>query len=180
MTKQALIIIDIQNDYFKGGNMELFKPEATLENVLQLEQRFKKDNQPILYIQHINEDSNAGFFIEGTEGVELRNELNPSEKDDIIVKHYPNSFLDTNLQSKLKELDAEQLVICGMMTHMCIDSTTRAAAELGYQPILIEDATATRSLEYSENKVNAEQVQTSFIAALQAFAQVESTNTFLK
>ncbi|UTB80152.1 cysteine hydrolase family protein [Staphylococcus carnosus] len=180
MTKQALIIIDIQNDYFKGGNMELFKPEAALENVLKLEQRFKKDNQPILYIQHINEDSNAGFFIEGTEGVELRKELNPSEKDDIIVKHYPNSFLDTNLQSKLKELDAEQLVICGMMTHMCIDSTTRAAAELGYQPILIEDATATRSLEYSENKVNAEQVQTIFIAALQAFAQVESTNTFLK
>lgn len=67
-----------------------------------------------------------------------------------------------------------------MMTHMCIDSTTRAAAELGYQPILIEDATATRSLEYSENKVDAEQVQTSFIAAFQAFAQVESTNTFLK
>ncbi|RZI02825.1 isochorismatase family protein, partial [Staphylococcus condimenti] len=134
----------------------------------------------IIYIQHINEDPNASFFVKDTEGVELRKELNPSEKDDIIIKHYPNSFLETNLQNKLKELDVEQLVICGMMTHMCVDSTTRAAAELGYQPILIEDATATRSLEYGQNKVDAEQVQTSFIAALQAFAQVESTNTFLK
>ena len=180
MTKQALIIIDIQNDYFKGGNMELFQPESALDNVLKLEERFKKDNKPIIYIQHINEDPNASFFVKDTEGVELRKELNPSEKDDIIIKHYPNSFLETNLQNKLKELDVEQLVICGMMTHMCVDSTTRAAAELGYQPILIEDATATRSLEYGQNKVDAEQVQTSFIAALQAFAQVESTNTFLK
>lgn len=180
MTKQALIIIDIQNDYFKGGNMELFQPESALDNVLKLEERFKKDNQPIIYIQHINEDPNASFFVKDTEGVELRKELNPSEKDDIIIKHYPNSFLETNLQNKLKELDVELLVICGMMTHMCVDSTTRAAAELGYQPILIEDATATRSLEYGQNKVDAEQVQTSFIAALQAFAQVESTNTFLK
>lgn len=132
MTKQALIIIDIQNDYFKGGNMELFQPESALDNVLKLEERFKKDNQPIIYIQHINEDPNASFFVKDTEGVELRKELNPSEKDDIIIKHYPNSFLETNLQNKLKELDVEQLVICGMMTHMCVDSTTRAAAELGF------------------------------------------------
>lgn len=179
MTKQALVIIDIQNDYFEGGNMPLSHPEATLKQALKLEQQFHKDQQPIFYIQHINLNPKAGFFIADTEGVKLRQELNPVANDVIIEKHYPNSFLDTNLKKELDARGVEQLVICGMMTHMCIDSTTRAAAELGYNPILIEDATATRDLEYNNQTVDAKQVQLSFISALQAFAQVESTDSYL-
>lgn len=74
------------------------------------------------------------------------------EQSIIIEKHFPNSFLETELLRTLEKLEIEQLVICGMMTQMCVDSTTRAAKELGFQPVLISDATATKDLIFEEKK----------------------------
>lgn len=103
------------------------------------------------------------------------------KKDALIIeKHFPNSFYQTDLEAKLRELNVEQLVITGMMTHMCVDSTTRAAAELGFQPILIGDATATRDLEVAEKKVAAADVQTAFLAALTSFAEVKPAADYLQ
>lgn len=97
----------------------------------------------------------------------------------VVTKHYPNSFLETNLEELLKAHQIDQLVITGMMTHMCIDSGTRAAKELGYQPILIADATATSDLSYAGKTVKAEDVQIAFLTALSTFANVQNTTDFL-
>ena len=176
--KQALLVIDVQNDYFKNGKMELVGPDQALEKIKQLEQYFSEKNLPIIYVQHINPPQ-ASFFQENTDGVLLHPELNIHDAALIVIKHYPNSFLETNLDELLKAHQIEQLVITGMMTHICIDSGTRAAKERGYQPILIGDATATRDLSYDGKTVKAEDVQTAFLAALTMFANVQNTSDFL-
>ncbi|MCT1926799.1 cysteine hydrolase family protein [Staphylococcus pasteuri] len=177
--KQALIIIDIQNDYFEGGKNPLINPEAATDKAVQLKDAFKEQQLPVIYIQHIDHTEGAPLFEAGTNGIEIHEKFNVQSDDIIIEKQYPNSFLGTTLQDTLKEQGVEQLVITGMMTHMCIDSTTRAAAELGYQPILVEDTTATCDLEYNGETVDAKNVQTAYISALSNFASVTTTSEFL-
>lgn len=98
----------------------------------------------------------------------------------MIEKHYPNSFFQTTLKAELERLNVDKLVISGMMTHMCVDATSRAAAEFAYQPTIIADATATRQLSYSGRTVEAEDVQTACLSAFQMFSQVVSIEDYLK
>ncbi len=177
--KQALLIIDVQKDYFKNGKMELAHPEKALVEINKLEDKFLKLKLPIIYIQHINHKVNATFFTPNTLGVELHERLRISSDSIIIEKHFPNSFKETTLLDVLQMLKIEQVVITGMMTHMCIDSTTRAASELGYKPILISDATSTKNLMYLEGEVPAKQVQLSYLSGLQNFAFLETSREFL-
>jgi len=99
----------------------------------------------------------------------------------VIVKHFPNSFRETNLLDALNSKHITSLVICGMMTHMCVDATTRAAKDFGFDCTLISDACATRNLEIQGNTVNATEVQKSFLAALNYFySEVKTTKDFLE
>jgi nicotinamidase-related amidase len=180
MSRTALLVIDVQNDYFPQGKMELFGAEQALTQINRLEADFIDKNQPIIYIQHIAKQAQASFFEEGTEGAELHAGLQINENPIIIEKHYPNSFFQTSLKQVLDQLKVDQLVISGMMTHMCVDATSRAAAELGYQPIIIAEATATRQLSYADRSVQAEDVQTACLSAFQMFSQVTSIDDYLK
>ncbi|MGX7417348.1 cysteine hydrolase family protein [Carnobacterium gallinarum] len=173
--KQALLVIDVQNDYFTGGRMALIQPEKALKNINRLEHKFQQENCPIVYIQHVNRSESAAFFQANTEGVELHSDLLIREDSLIIEKQFPNSFFKTNLKSTLDKLNVDQLVITGMMTHMCVDSTTRAAKELGFQPIVLTDATATLDLEYNGQFVKADDVKTAFSASFKFFAEVTTT-----
>jgi nicotinamidase-related amidase len=177
--KQALVIIDVQNDYFPKGKMALHEPEKALAAIQKLEAYFNKNKLPIIYIQHIKEGPQADFFGRNTTGAALHSGLAADKHSIIIEKHYPNSFLDTSLQSALTKLAVEQVVITGMMTHMCVDSTTRASAELGFQSILIADATATKTLTFAETSVSAQAVETAFLSALTNFADILTTDEFL-
>ncbi|MGO2963062.1 MAG: cysteine hydrolase family protein [Carnobacterium maltaromaticum] len=178
--KQALLVIDVQNDYFKHGKMELHLPEVALHRINKLEDFFILNNLPIIYIQHIKDQLNADFFERGTKGSLLHEGLKINSSSIIIEKQYPNSFFKTDLKELLDSLNIEQVVITGMMTHMCIDSTTRASRELGYNPILISDATSTRNLDFQGREVIAEDVQFSFLSALENFSQVVTTDHYLK
>lgn len=177
--KQALLIIDVQNDYFEGGAMTLAGPDQALSQINRLETYFVEQSLPVIYIQHINPPE-ATFFRPNTSGVELHAGLKRQAHAIVIPKNKPNSFLNTSLEDTLKTLEIEQLVITGMMTHMCIDSSTRAAAERGYQPILIADATATRDLTFENHTTPADAVQHAFLSALTTFADVQSTAAFLQ
>ncbi|GGC91839.1 cysteine hydrolase family protein [Enterococcus wangshanyuanii] len=177
--KQALLVIDVQNDYFEHGKMALVEPLKALHQVNRLEEHFINKKLPIIYIQHIKEDPNADFFGRGTEGSLLHSDLRVEDRAIIVEKQTPNSFFKTNLLKILESLQIEQVVITGMMTHMCVDSTTRASKELGYDPIVISDATATKDLRYGGKEVSAENVQYAFLAALQNFSQVISTSDYL-
>jgi len=178
--KPTLLLIDIQNDYFPGGKMELVKMDEATGNAQDLLSYFRKNNLPIVFIQHLATKPNASFFIPGTSGAEIHDSIRPLDNETIIIKNFPNSFRNTNLHQHLQDLNSTDLVICGAMSHMCIDTTTRAATDLGYSCTLISDACATRDLVYNDQKVMAADVQIAYIAALNGtFAQVISTSQFL-
>ncbi|MCH3994369.1 MAG: cysteine hydrolase [Prevotella sp.] len=179
--KRALLIVDIQNDYFKGGNMELVHPEAACANAIKIADAFRAKGLPVLYMRHIAQEKDATFFIPGTKGIEIRSEIQPKEGDKVFIKHYPNSFRETGLLPYLKEEGITHLTILGMMTHICIDTTTRAAVDNGFEVELISDACATRDLEYDGKVAKAEDVQTAFMSAINAgFCPVIKTEEFLK
>jgi len=178
--RPTLLIIDIQNDYFDGGKMELVNINEAAGNAKKLLSYFRKNDLPIVFVQHLAIKPNASFFIPGTSGAEIHDLIRPQANETVIIKNFPNSFRNTNLHQYLQTLESTNLVICGAMSHMCIDTTTRAAADLGYTCTLISDACATRDLVFNDKKVLAADVQTAYMAALNGtFAQVISTGQFL-
>ena len=179
--KKALIIIDIQNDYFDGGKFPLVGTLEAAKNAKLLLEDFRKKNLDILHIQHIKEDPKANFFAVNTNGVEINDLVKPLASEKVIVKHYPNSFRETELLDELKNRGISELVICGMMTNMCVDATTRAAADLGFTCTVVADACAAATLEYNGRKVIGEDVHAAFIAALSlSYAEILSTQDYLK
>ena len=163
--KEALLIIDVQNDYFPGGTNELSHPFEAEKRIRELIAESRTRGRPIIYIQHFNPPDDT-FFLEGTFGAEISERIRPHPEDKLIIKRYPNSFLETELDAYLKRLQADTLIICGMMTHMCVDTTVRAAMDYGYQVKLVADACATMDLELNGEMIPAEMVQKAFIAAL--------------
>lgn len=178
--KPTLLLIDIQNDYFPGGNMELAGMNQAADNAQKLLSHFRNNNWPVIFIQHLAVKPNASFFIPGTRGAEIHESVCPLPNETLITKNFPNSFRNTSLLSHLQALNTSDLVICGAMSHMCIDTTTRAAADLGYSCTLISDACSTRDLVFDDQKVKAADVQVAYLAALNGtFAEVVPTLSFL-
>jgi nicotinamidase-related amidase len=175
----ALILIDIQNDYFPGGKGELENPLAAASQARKLLDFFRKQQWPTIHIQHVATRPGATTFLPDTDGVKIHTSIAPFDGETVIVKHFPNSFRATNLLEHLKSLAVDRLVLCGMMTHMCVDATTRAAVDFGYPVLLAADACATRLLIYGETKVPAEFVHAAFLAALKSYGQVLMTEEIL-
>ena len=170
--KTALLVIDIQKDYFPGGKMELVDPLEAGRKAYELLQCFREHNGHHVHIQHIALKPDAPFFVRGTEGSDIHDVTAHFEGEPIVYKHYPNSFRDTNLWEMLKEWGVGRVVITGMMTHMCVDATVRAAADFGFQVWVAEDACATRDLEYDGTLIPAEHVHKAFLAAFKSYGQV--------
>jgi nicotinamidase-related amidase len=178
--KRGLILIDVQNDYFTGGSMELVAMDEAAANCRRLLDAFRDEAAPLFHIQHIATRPGATFFVADTPGCKINNQVQPREDETVVIKHFPSAFRDTELQSLLQQADVEELVICGAMTHMCVDTTTRAAFDLGFRCHVIADACATRDLEFDGRQVKAAAVQDAFMAALgMPFAQISSTEQFL-
>ncbi|MFA4987519.1 MAG: cysteine hydrolase family protein [Candidatus Brocadiia bacterium] len=169
----ALLLVDIQNDYFPGGAMELPGSVMAGARARQLVEAFRRSALPIIHVQHISTRPGATFFLPGTGGVEINECVTPIEGEAVIRKHFPNSFRDTPLLAHLREKQIARLVIAGMMTHMCIDTTTRAAADLGFECWLAHDACACKALSFGGVAIPAESVQAAYMASLNGlFAKV--------
>ena len=108
-----------------------------------------------------------------TPGAEIYPLVIPLPDEIVVQKHHPNSFRETPLLDELRSRRISRLLLCGMMTHMCIDTTVRAAADLGFQCVVAGDATTTKDLTYGSITVPAAHVQAAFLAALSgSFAKV--------
>jgi nicotinamidase-related amidase len=178
--KKGFILIDIQNDYFPGGNMELVGMEQAAANAGLLLKEWRNRALPVFHIQHISKRPGSTFFLPNTSGVEIHKSVTPQPGEAIIEKYFPNAFRDTDLLNILKKSEVDEAVICGAMTHMCVDATTRAAFDLGFRCTVIEDACATRNLEYKGTTVEAGKVQAAFMAALVVpYARVLSAKDFI-
>jgi nicotinamidase-related amidase len=176
----ALILIDIQNDYFPGGRMELFGSIQAASAAARVLAEFRRQSWSVYHVKHISRQAGATFFLPETAGAEIHEAVRPLPNEPVITKHFPNSFRETDLLDRLRAGRNSQLLICGMMSHMCVDSTVRAAFDLGFNCIVTQDACATRELDFNGITVSAPQVHASYMAALGAvFAQVKGVDEIL-
>lgn len=178
--KTGLVLVDIQNDYFSGGKMELVGMDEASAKAGELLAHFRHTDQPTFHIQHVFEGPDAPFFLPDTEGVKINDSVKPFEGDTVIQKHYPNGFRETSLLSEIQKAGVERVVFCGAMSHMCIDASVRAAADAGLTCMLAHDACATRDLEFGEQTIQAAEVHGAFMASLGwAYADVRSAKEIL-
>jgi len=178
--RTALLLIDIQKDYFPGGRMELAGSTEAAGAAARLLTAFRKAMWQVYHVQHISVQPAATFFLPGTVGIEIHTSVTHLPGEPVITKHYPNGFRDTDLLERLKADGITQLLVCGMMTHMCVDATVRAAFDLGFTCTIAQDACATRDLTFNGELIPALQVHGSFLAALGAvYANVRTTDAIL-
>ncbi len=162
MKKEALLLIDIQNVYFTPGPLLLNKPKEAADKAALLLEQFRKEEKLVIHIRH---------HFKALSGIHKR--VKPIAGEKVIQKEYPSSFSRTDLQEFLKANDVTHMVVAGMMSHMCVDTTVRECQNYGYEVTLIEDACTTQNLEFRGKKLPAETVHDVFMASLDGmFAKV--------
>jgi nicotinamidase-related amidase len=160
------VIIDIQNDYFSGGRSELVGADAAAARAAEVIAGFRERGERVVHLQHVWDAPDAEFFAPGTPGVEINPAVAPVGDEPVVQKAFPNGFQHTDLEQRLRGADADQLVLCGMMTSMCVDATVRAAVDLGFECTVVYDACATKDLRFDGRAVAATDVHAAFLAAL--------------
>ena len=172
---RALVIVDIQNDYFPGGAHPLHAPEAAAAAARSTLERFRAAGEHVVHVQHVWDGPEATFMRPDTDGVRINDAVAPLAHEPVIRKDAPNAFLRTGLEAELRGHGIDQLIVCGMMTSMCVDATVRAAADLGFTVTLVHDACAAPALRFGEVEVPAPAVHAAFVAALaEGYAEVVS------
>ena len=172
----ALVLVDIQNDYFPGGNMALEGMDAAAANAARLLAGFRERGLPVFHVRHLSVRPGATFFVPGTPGAEVHASVRPAAGESVVEKNFPNSFRGTGLLEQLRGANADGVVIAGAMSHLCIDATTRAAFDHGFKCTVAENACATRALEFGGRTIPARDVHAAFMAALAVpYARIAST-----
>ncbi len=166
MSRPALLLIDIQNDYFPGGNWEVHEMEAAAIQAADALKAARAAGAPVIHIRHEASNPAVPFFQPGTTGAEVHETVAPAPGEPVILKHRPNAFLGTDLANLLADLAPDRLLIAGAMSQMCIDATTRAAADLGHQVTVLHDACAAKAQSFGGTDVPAPQVHAAIMAAL--------------
>lgn len=167
MSDTALLIIDIQNDYFPGGKFPLVGIDAAAANAAALVAAARENGLVVVHVRHEEASADADFFGRGTPGADINPAVAPAPDEPVIVKHQVNAFLGTDLDQRLRGSGVTRLVVAGAMSHMCVDAGTRAALDLGYAVTVAHDAVATRDLAFAATTVPAAQVHATMMAALE-------------
>ncbi|MFC2995903.1 cysteine hydrolase family protein [Acinetobacter sichuanensis] len=180
MTKQAILVIDLQNEYLPTGKLPLVGIENAAANAAKIIANARENDIQVIHVQHVFAHGEMPVFEPNSNGIEIQKQVAPLDHEVIIVKNYVNSFLQTNLKQVLQENAIEELVIIGAMSHMCIDAAVRAASDFGYKVKVVHDACATLDLEFNGLKVPAAYAHATLMAAFQfAYAAVISTDDYL-
>lgn len=176
----ALIVIDIQGFYFEGGALPLVGSVSAAETAAAIVEGFRALGWPVIHIQHLPKTAaGPGQDIE-PETYRIHDAVAPLPGETVIGKRHANSFRDTSLADVLEKLGVKRLVIIGMQTHMCLEAATRAAADLGYEVTVVDDACATRDLEFGGVTVPAAHVHAATLAAVNGtYARVVDSETLL-
>jgi nicotinamidase-related amidase len=181
MSKHAVIVVDLQNEYLSTGKLPLVGIDSALTNAARVINGARSSGDTVVHVRHEFTDPATPFFAPGTDGVQIHPTVAPAEGEPVVVKNYPNSFLKTELKQLLDDEGIEEVTIVGAMSHMCIDATTRAASDFGYKATVVHDACATRDLEFDGKVVPADQVHTALMSALAfAYAKVVTTDEYLR
>ena len=180
MSKRALIVIDLQNDYFPGGKWTLDKIETAADNAARVIAAARDRGELVVHVRHEFPDADAPFFAAGSAGAEIHPKLQPATGEPVVVKQDINAFQNTDLKALLDREGIEEVVVVGAMSHMCIDAGARAAKDFGYAVTVVHDACATRDLEFQGQVIPAAQTHAAYMSALDfAYATTLSTEQFL-
>src|SRR6201994_2098590 len=164
LADSTLVMIDCQNTYTRGV-MALDGVSDALDEAARLLERARSAGIPIVHIQH---DSGVGspYDIRAEIG-QIVDAVAPQGSEAVIVKQFPDAFVQTELHDRLQGGSAHNLLLTGFMTHMCVNSTARGAFNLGYAPTVVAGATATRALPGpTGDSVPAAVMQTASLAAI--------------
>ena len=151
MESSALLIIDMQVGAAQINHPKFYLMDELIVRLEQVIERARNKELPIFYAQHHNLN---GFPSYGSKEWQLIPEIGPKYQDIIIHKSSPDVFLNTNLHEKLQERKVERLIIAGIQTADCIDTTCRRAFSLGYKVTLIKDGHTT----FDSQHLKAEQI----------------------
>lgn len=180
MSNTALIMIDIQNDYFEDGRWPVEHMATVAQNAARVLAYARRADHTIIHIRHESLAPDAPFFRPGTHGAEIHAHVTPKDGESVIVKHRPNSFHDTPLRQILEDGAITDIVICGAMTQMCVDATARAAVDFGYALNIIEDACGAKEQNFNTLHVSAAQTHAAFMAPLaMSYARVITCEAYL-
>ena len=178
--KKALLVIDVQNEYFTG-KLPVSQSEESLKNILLAMDRAHENGTPVVVIQHTSQAQNAATFRKGSPEWELHAEIAKRPHDLLIEKHWPGSFTGTNLEDWLKSKDITVVAICGFMTHMCCDTTARQAFHLGFAVDFLSDATGTISIKNEAGEISAEELHKAILIAQGSlFSKVLNTSEWIE
>jgi nicotinamidase-related amidase len=176
---RALLLIDLQQDYFPGGALPLDEPDAAVAVAARVLGAFRDAGDPVFHVHHAGA-SDDPFLVEGTPGAEFHPSVVPGDDEEVVRKESPNAFLDTDLDARLRHDEVRELVVVGMMTSMCVDATVRTASDLGYDVTVVADGCANPALEHGGRSVPAADVHAAFLAALgSAYATVVDADELL-
>ena len=180
MPKRALILIDIQNDYFPGGRWPLIGIESAAGKASRVLAAARAAGDLVIHVRHEFPTADAPFFVPGSDGAKIHAKVRGLDGEPVVLKHHVNAFRETDLKSILDRYGIEEVVLCGAMSHMCVDAGVRAASDLGYRCVVIHDACATRDQEFEGQVVPAAEVHAAFMAALRfGYAKLVSTEEYL-
>ena len=168
--RTALLVIDVQNFYWEKESHE-----AYIHNLQQILKEARNKGLNIVYIKHV-----WGETLED-EKFNIREEIKPQAGEEIVVKRTPGSFFQTRLEEILKQKNIENVIITGMKTNHCCDTTTREASARGYHTMVIREGVRTFDLEGIDGKmISRETIQYVTLSILQGFAKIISMEEFLK
>jgi nicotinamidase-related amidase len=181
MTTRALIVIDVQNEYFDGKLPISDPPTGTsVPNITRAMDAATAAGVPVIVVQHVDDDPAGGIFVRGTHEQELHPEIAAKARDHLVEKTLPGSFTGTSLQQILEQSGVDTVAITGYMTHMCVDTTSRQAAHLGLAVEILSDATGTLSLDNVGGSATGEELhRATLVAQGQFLADVVSTDDWL-
>lgn len=144
--KTALLVIDLQNDYFPGGKFPLWNANDCKMKIVHVIAAARKAEMPVILIQHIAENNMAPFFNENTPGAEIISDVRSAVPDaPVVIKHSADAFLRTDLEAVLQKRCVTRLLICGMMTQNCVTFTALSKEAEKYRPGILSDCCTTVS-----------------------------------
>ena len=180
MAHRALVLIDLQNDYFAGGKWTLHGIDDAARNAAAVLKAARENGDVVVHVHHEFLMDEPPFFAPNSEGAQIHSSVTPNEGEPTVLKHQVNAFKETNLKSVLDEKGVKQVTFVGAMSHMCIDAAARAASDFGYEVTVIEDACASRDLEFEGRTIGAEDVHSAYMSSLGfAYATVARTDEYL-
>ena len=177
---RALLVIDVQNEYFEGGALPVTHPQGTLPRILETMDAAAASGVPVVVVRH-TEPPGEGAFDHGTAGWRLRPEIEERQRELLVDKRLPGSFTGTDLEAFLRERGVDTVAVAGYMTHMCCDTTARQATHLGLNVEFLSDATGTLDVENRAGRVDGATLHNAVLVAQQSgFAQVVSSRAWIE